>query len=193
MPASTDQASRGTCIARIVRMGATSDRRQWPELAALVASAGVAAAVVAMRRLRQDRRSAVDTLERGVGIRLIESVTINRPAAELFELWRDLPSVRVVHQMPPETISWQSPAKGPIHGVGSVRFTPLTRGGTQVSVALQHRTPFARWVSRSQASRLREDLRRLKRWLEAGEEPTTDGQPSGRRSALFRLFKDVAA
>ena len=36
---------------------------------------------------------------------------------------------------------------------------------------------------------VREDLRRFKQLLEAGEIPTTEGQPSGRRNILTRPFR----
>jgi uncharacterized membrane protein len=38
------------------------------------------------------------------------------------------------------------------------------------------------------ALKLRNELRRIKQWLEVGEVATTDGQPSGRRSAISRLL-----
>jgi len=166
-------------------------RRQPPYVALLAAGAGVAATALVLRWRRGHIFSA-DTLESGVGMRVIESVTINRPVQELFALWRNLPNVTVVHEVEPESLSWQSPNEGPIQSVGSMRLTPLARGGAQLSVALQYRAPLSRWVE-SPAARLREDLRRLKQWLEAGEEPTTEGQPSGPRTSTFRFLKDVAA
>jgi uncharacterized membrane protein len=168
---------------------------EWPRVAAIAVGAGLAAGFVAVR----NRRTGDDVFESGQGLHLIESVTINRPAAELFQLWRNPPDVTVLHEIESELISWRSRPGAPIESAGSVRFTARARGGTQIAVVIQYRPPigpfsgpFAWLGRRSPSARLREDLRRLKQLLEAGEEPTTHGQPSGARSLLFGLARHAA-
>ena len=39
---------------------------------------------------------------------------------------------------------------------------------------------------------VQEDLRRFKRVMEAGDVPTTEGQPSGRRGVMANLFSKVS-
>jgi len=169
---------------------------EWLRAAAIAVGAGLAAGFVAVRNRR---RTGDDVFESGQGLHLIESVTINRPAAELFQLWRNPQDVTVLHEMESELISWRSRPGAQIESAGSVRFTTRARGGTQIAVVIQYRPPigpfrgpFAWLGRRSPSARLREDLRRLKQLLEAGEEPTTHRQPSGARSLLFSLARHAA-
>ncbi len=69
--------------------------------------------------------------------------------------------------------------------------------GTLVQASLQHFPAAARGAlsvrklfATDPESVLREDLRRFKQLIEAGEIPTTRGQPSGRRSLLGRLIPE---
>ena len=87
-----------------------------------------------------------------------------------------------------EHIAWAS-AGQVIEHRGVVRFRPAPGNrGTEVSVALEYKSP-AGPIARGLASLagwnpeqvVRESLRHLKQLLEAGEIPTTDGQPSGAR------------
>lgn len=110
-------------------------------------------------------------------------LAIGRPAGIDFES-----RVEVTDHKPGEYIAWASDEQMLEHR-GVIRFdkAPGTRG-TQVSVALEIKSP-AGPVARSLASFLgwspeqivRESLRHLKQLLEAGEIPTTVGQPVGRR------------
>jgi uncharacterized membrane protein len=98
----------------------------------------------------------------------------------------------VVNERPGELIAWQTLSGADVVSAGSVRFIPLpARRGTEVRVRLQYDPPAGRvgatlaWLlGHDPRSVIREDLRRFKQIMEAGEVPTTDGQPRGRQSLL---------
>lgn len=100
---------------------------------------------------------------------------------------------------PNELIAWRSLPGAGVENSGSVRFARATGGrGSVVRVHLQYRPPggvmtpvFAKLFGEEPAQQVREDLRRFKAMLETGEVPTTEGQPTGRRSAIGRLFAKV--
>ncbi|MBP2311202.1 SRPBCC family protein [Azospirillum soli] len=88
-----------------------------------------------------------------------------------------------------ELITWHTLVDAELPHRGSVMFHPAPGGrGTEVRLTLVYRPPGGqggRVVSRLFGSapeqQAREALRRLKRIMEAGELPTIDGQPRGRR------------
>jgi uncharacterized membrane protein len=70
--------------------------------------------------------------------------------------------------------------------------------GTEVRVRLVYHPPlgaagaaFARLFGEEPAQQVDEDLRRLKRLLELGHVPTTEGQSSGRKTAAGRALAGV--
>jgi uncharacterized membrane protein len=87
-----------------------------------------------------------------------------------------------------ELISWRSLEGSQIANAGSVRFRPAPGGrGTEVTVTLEYSPPLghvgatlAGIFGEEPGQQVREDLRRFKQQMEAGEIPTTEGQPSGR-------------
>lgn len=88
-------------------------------------------------------------------------------------------------------LSWRSLPGTRVHNAGSVFFEDATGGrGTVVRVQMEVSpgNGLGRAVGRALAPlttlQVHEDLRRFKSLLEAGEIPTTDGQPAGRRSAI---------
>lgn len=96
--------------------------------------------------------------------------------------------VEVTEDKPGEYIAWASDAHMIEHrGVIHFKKAPGDRG-TEVSVALEYKAPTGP-ISRSLALMagfepeqiVREGLRRIKQLMEAGEIPTTDGQPVGAR------------
>ena len=97
---------------------------------------------------------------------------------------------RVINDIPDELIAWRTLGKADVVSAGSVRFTEAADGrGTQVRVHLQYEPPIGKvgatvaWLLGHEPSQtIREDLRRLKQIMEAGEVPTTKGQPRGARS-----------
>jgi len=95
----------------------------------------------------------------------------------------------ITHDKAGEQISWRSVEGADIGHTGEVRFRPLPGGrGTEVKVKLDMVPPggmagaaAAKLVNGITEQLLHEDLRRFKRIMEAGEIPTTEGQPSGPR------------
>jgi uncharacterized membrane protein len=93
----------------------------------------------------------------------------------------------IVDEAPNRRIAWRSLPGAHIPHAGSVRFEPAPGGrGTVVRVEMEYRPPggtmaslIARLFGEEPGQQVREDLRRLKQVLEAGEVPTTTGQPSG--------------
>jgi uncharacterized membrane protein len=109
--------------------------------------------------------------------RVERSATVNRPAAELHRAWRDpafrarvaqsMETVEILMDSPEEMMSWQR--AGGARG-GRLSFWKLPAGrGTEVRLVLDQATA-------AEADRI---LRRFKQLIEAGEVPTTTGQPSG--------------
>jgi len=85
----------------------------------------------------------------------------------------------IINDVPNEVIGWRSIAGSEIATAGSVRFSTVRQGrSTQLSVHLQYAAPggqaarlLAFVLGRDPASMVREDLRRVKQLLEAGEVP----------------------
>jgi uncharacterized membrane protein len=100
----------------------------------------------------------------------------------------------IVDERENEFIVWRSCAGSDIVNRGSVQFYPALNGdATEISVALDYEPPagklgvlFARAFGQDPEQQVREDLRSFKALMEAGEVPTIEGQPHGRRSALTR-------
>jgi uncharacterized membrane protein len=86
-----------------------------------------------------------------------------------------------------EVIGWRSLAGSQVDTVGSVQFrkAPGERG-TEVTVTLKYDPPagklgaaIASIYGESAGQQVKEDLRRFKQIMEAGEAPTIEGQPRG--------------
>jgi uncharacterized membrane protein len=100
---------------------------------------------------------------------------------------------------PNEVISWHSLQGADVANAGSVRFEAAPRGrGAVVRVQMRYSPPggaagslVAKLSGEEPEQQVREDLRRFKQVLEAGEIPTTEGQPSGRRSPIGQIFSKV--
>jgi uncharacterized membrane protein len=95
----------------------------------------------------------------------------------------------IIHEEPNKVIGWRSIGDADVVNAGSVNFdrAPGDRG-TEVRVSLQYQPPagklgaaVAALFGEEPSRQVREDLRRLKELLEAGEVPTTQGQTTGRR------------
>jgi uncharacterized membrane protein len=86
-----------------------------------------------------------------------------------------------------ELIAWRSRDDAPVPNAGSVRLEPAPLGeGTEVTVSLEYMPPggslsagFVKLFGKNPNYQLGEDLRRFKALMEAGEIPTTRGQPAG--------------
>jgi uncharacterized membrane protein len=152
------------------------------------------------------------------------SLTVGRPAAELYAFWRDLENLprfmknlesvtsygdgrshwvarsplkfkvewdaEIVEEREGQLLSWRSLPGAQVHNAGTVFFEPATGGrGTVVRVNLEYRPAglgqaLARVLRPLTEQEVREDLRRFKSLVEAGEVPTTQGQPAGARPLL---------
>ncbi|MFO7655039.1 MAG: SRPBCC family protein [Candidatus Krumholzibacteriia bacterium] len=96
----------------------------------------------------------------------------------------------VVDEVADEHVAWRSLPDSDVETRGRVQFRDAPGGrGTEVHVTLEYTAPggrmaagMARLLGRDPDSQIREDLRRLKRVLETGEDATTEGQPSGREA-----------
>ncbi len=113
----------------------------------------------------------------------IESITINQPIECVYDAWLELESLafmrgaEITESREQEMCAWCS-ATGVI---GSVRFerAPGARG-TEVRVELLHKPRavgqgIARVLGMAPDQQIREDLRRFKQLLEAGEITVSDG------------------
>ena len=93
-----------------------------------------------------------------------------------------------------EMIAWRSLEGADVNNAGSVHFREATGGrGTEVKVVLEYDPPggtsgalVAKLFGEAPDQQITEDLRRFKQFMEAGENPTTEGQPSGRSAASGR-------
>jgi uncharacterized membrane protein len=96
-------------------------------------------------------------------------------------------NAEIINQVPNQVIAWRSLPGSEVVTAGSVNFD-VVRGGrsTQVSVRLQYAPPaghvgavVAGLLGSDPAGMVREDLRRLKQLLEAGEVPRADSTIRG--------------
>jgi uncharacterized membrane protein len=94
-----------------------------------------------------------------------------------------------------ELLSWRSVPGSQVYNAGTVNFENASGGigarGTTVKVHLELVPPggivgraAARLLGPITSQQVREDLRRFKNLMEAGEIPTTSGQPAGQRHAI---------
>jgi uncharacterized membrane protein len=91
----------------------------------------------------------------------------------------------ITEDRPGEIIAWKSLPGSDVLHEGSVRFSDAPPGrGSQIELTLCYRAgaeaPLSPLLRKLGEHEIREDLRRFKQWIEAGEIPTTEGQPSGR-------------
>ncbi|MEK6556093.1 MAG: SRPBCC family protein [Bdellovibrionota bacterium] len=95
---------------------------------------------------------------------------------------------QVTAERPGEMIGWQSLEGSEVETSGSIWFSPAPAGrGTVVSLTMDFKIPggpltevITMFTGEDPESLAHINLRRLKAFLETGEVPTTEGQPSGR-------------
>lgn len=98
----------------------------------------------------------------------------------------------IVDEREGQFISWRSLPGSQVHNTGSVLFEPLPDDrGTVVRATFDLAPPggaagrlAAKALGPITRQQVHEDLRRFKSLMEAGEIPTTEGQPEGRRPAI---------
>ncbi|MBW4554920.1 MAG: SRPBCC family protein [Trichormus sp. ATA11-4-KO1] len=166
-------------------------------------------------------------------IKVEKTVTINKPAEELYSFWRNfenlprfmkhLKSVKVyddtressghatrshwitqglldesrsiewdtviIEDQENELISWASVESAVVENSGRVRFQPAPGNrGTEVKAVTEYKplggvivVAIAKLLGEDPELQIKEDLRRFKMLMEAGEIATTEGQPRGRK------------
>jgi uncharacterized membrane protein len=97
----------------------------------------------------------------------------------------------IVEDVPNEIIAWRAVdgGDGGMEGWGSVRFAPAPGGrGTEVAVELAYEPPcgpigeaFITLLEGEPSEHVKEDLRRFKQLMEAGEVVRSEGNPDGPR------------
>jgi uncharacterized membrane protein len=93
----------------------------------------------------------------------------------------------IINEIPGELIGWRSLEGSQVDNAGSVHFRDAGNGrGTEVRVLLQYNPPagvlgatVAKLWGEEPGRQIQEDLRRFKSIMEAGELPSTEGQPHG--------------
>ena len=93
----------------------------------------------------------------------------------------------IVNEKVDALIAWQSCDGSSVANWGVVRFSPAPGGrGTEISVQLEYEpiggstgVALAKLFGEEPSQQIEEDLRRFKQIMEAGEIPTTAGQPRG--------------
>jgi uncharacterized membrane protein len=107
---------------------------------------------------------------------------VSGPASRKLE-WDAL----IVNEAENELIGWRSLPGADVDNAGSVQFKDAPGGrGTEVKIELQYNPPagpvgalVSMLFGKEPGLQIEEDLRRLRQIVEAGEIPTTAGQPSG--------------
>lgn len=93
-----------------------------------------------------------------------------------------------INEEPGRLVAWKTLPGGDVENAGSIRLTPAWDGrGTEVAMEISFEPPagsvgvaIAKLLGHDPDAIVRENLRRLKNLLEAGEIPTIEGQTSGR-------------
>jgi uncharacterized membrane protein len=124
--------------------------------------------------------------DRGIHVR--EAVRVERPLADVYRFCRQqdnlaklfaAPEADIINDVENQVIGWRSTPGAAVVSAGSVNFDAVRCGrSTQISVHLQYAPPAGRIgalavmaVGRAPSQTIREELRRLKQLLEAGETP----------------------
>jgi uncharacterized membrane protein len=167
------------------------------------------------------RRGADAEIDRSRAVRAEHSVTILRPAADLYAFWRDFRNLPVfmrhlefaeplegnrshwkvrapagasaewdsviTEDVPNQRIAWKSVEPAAVPNTGEVRFTPAPGNrGTEVSLVVEYQPPAGAvgrvlefFSGEKPWRQVHRSLTHLKQLMEAGEIPTTGGQPQG--------------
>lgn len=107
----------------------------------------------------------------------------------------------IINDEPGRLIAWRSREDAEVPNAGSVRFERAPgEEGTEVTVKLEYDPPggklgamVAKFTGDAASSQVGDALRRLKALMEAGEIPTTDGQPVGEPQAKKQRKKKERA
>jgi uncharacterized membrane protein len=141
-------------------------------------------------RFWRDFENLPDFMEYLVGVRVLDARRSHwiakAPAGRTVE-W----DAEIINDEPDELIAWRTLEGSDVISAGSVHFKPTSKGETIVRVRMQYDPPAGKigaaiaWMFGTEPSQsIREDLRRFKALMEAGEVPTTAGEARGRQSIL---------
>lgn len=209
-----------------IQMGDKAVQR-WASIAGATALTLAGGALIARAaKGRKDAKSDDDhspsaSVGHNDGVRVEKTVTINKPAEELYRFWRNFENLpcfmehlesvwvqddthshwkakapmgksvewdaEIISDIANEVIAWKS-TDAQIANAGSVRFQSAPGGrGTEVTVNLEYDPPsgkagmlVARLFDEEPTQQVQDALRHFKAVTEAGEVPTTHGQPTGR-------------
>jgi uncharacterized membrane protein len=118
-----------------------------------------------------------------------------RQSDENFIEW----DAEVINERANELIAWESLEGSDVRQAGTVRFTLAPGGlGTEVKLAIEYEVPggfftnaLAKVLRHSPEQQINEDLRHFKQLMEAGEIPTTAGQPAGRDEDKTEKYEEA--
>lgn len=92
----------------------------------------------------------------------------------------------ILQDEPGRLLVWQSVDEAAVDNAGHVEFRPAPHGGTEVRVRIAYRPPagdlghaLGKALDPVFTRMVKEDVRRFKHVIEAGEVPTIEGQPKG--------------
>jgi len=103
----------------------------------------------------------------------------------------------IINEVENQLIAWQSLENSTVENAGSVHFEDAPGGrGTVVRIELQYNPPggtlgaiVAKLFGEEPNQQIGEDLWRFKNLMEAGEIPTTEGQPHGERTPVMKAIE----
>lgn len=97
--------------------------------------------------------------------------------------WRS----EIVEDEKDEKISWKSVPDSTIENEGTTHFRDAGKFGTEIHVIINYSAPLgtpgesvAKMLNPAFKEMVQEDIKNFRRYMETGEIPTTEGQPSGR-------------
>lgn len=97
----------------------------------------------------------------------------------------------IVKEEPGDFLSWHSISDAGIENAGKIEFRDAGKFGTEIHVVISYHAPLgivgekaARIFNPMFETAVREDVRNFKRYIETGEVPVTEGQPSGREKVI---------
>ena len=114
----------------------------------------------------------------------------NGPAGQAIRWTAEITDEREI-----EFIEWRSLEGSDVQVSGCVEFQEAPAGrGTYISARIEYSPiqgmgAFAKFLNKGVNFAMRQDLRRLEALMEAGEIPTTEGQPHGRRDFVTGMMR----